>query len=69
MRGARIALAVAPVVIAVATAFEALNLLLGYSLLTDSLRHRLEAFTIALAALAFSAAWCSWPRRRGASQD
>ena len=70
MRGARIALAVALIVIAVAAAFEAINLLLGYpQLVTDSVRHWLEAFTIALAGLALSAAWFSWPRGRESSQD
>lgn len=70
MRGARIALAVVLIVIAVASAFEAVNLLLGYPwTLSDSVRHRFEAFTIVLAGLALFAAWFSWPRRRGVSTD
>jgi hypothetical protein len=64
MRGLRIVLAITLIVIAIAAAFEAVNLALGYPwFLSDSLRHRSEALTIALAGLSLSFAWLSWPRR------
>jgi len=64
MRGLRIALAVLLIVIAFGAAFEAVNLALGYpQFVSDSLRHRWEALTIASAGVALSFARLSWPRR------